>query len=254
MTGSRGERFVRSPNLPESEVTELIVSDAVPALTQALVSRGIRVHHPEHSDVLQDATARHADMLCLHLGENNIAVAKEQGKLMSRLRQAGMKIVFVQELEEKYPSDCRLNALILGNTLFGNICSCEKLKICAESNNIRMIDVKQGYTRCSSCVVSEKAIITSDTAIERAAKSAGIDVLLVPPGEIVLEGYDYGFIGGASAKLSATELAFTGKVSALSYYDRLESFCHNYGVTATELTQLPLFDIGGMVQIKEKIE
>ena len=45
-------------------------------------------------------------------------------------------------------------------------------------------------------VVSNKAIITSDKVIAHEAKKVDLDVLLIPPGDIILPGLDYGFIGG----------------------------------------------------------
>ena len=250
----RKTRFIAAPNLPSREVASVIVSDAVPQLTQALYARGIEIFHPQKSKVLQDATALHADMLCLHFGGNSIALEEGQGTLVKKLTDIGAAVTYIEKLEAEYPHDCRLNALILGNTIYRNICSAGKTQEFADKQGYKAVNVNQGYSRCSTCIVSEKAIITADTTIQLAAIAEGIDVLLIPQGEIALDGYSYGFIGGAAAKLSTTELAFTGKVSDMSCYGAIRSFCLSHGVTITELTQLPLFDIGGIVQLTEIIQ
>ena len=40
----------------------------------------------------------------------------------------------------------------------------------AETNNINIINSNQGYSKCSICIVSENAIITEDSGIERLLK------------------------------------------------------------------------------------
>ena len=91
-----------------------------------------------------------------------------------------------------------------------------------------MLEVQQGYTKCSICVVSENAIITSDIGIHCKAKESGIDSLLISPGYIDLPGYKYGFIGGASFKISDNVIAFTGSLDSHPDKDNIEHFLCKY--------------------------
>jgi hypothetical protein len=64
--------------------------------------------------------------------------------------------------------------------------------------NFNIIDVKQGYTKCSVLPVSNNAFITDDISIYNQCVSFGIDVLYVGKGDVSLPGYNYGFIGGCA--------------------------------------------------------
>ena len=111
------------------------------------------------------------------------------------------------------------------------------------------IDVPQGFTKCSVCVVSDEAIITADDVIARRASKAGIDVLHIAPGMIRLEGFDTGFIGGASFLLNEDTLAFTGTLDGHTDKDRITAFLRKHAVRPVYLTKAPVFDIGGAVTL-----
>ena len=111
--------------------------------------------------------------------------------------------------------------------------------------------MRQGYAKCCACVVNEGAMITSDTGIAKAAARHGVDVLRIRPGYIELEGFDTGFIGGASFKISPERLAFTGRLDAHPDVARIESFLRERGVEPVYLTDSPAFDIGSAVPLTE---
>ena len=124
----------------------------------------------------------------------------------------------------------------------------EILQYCRE-NNIETVNVNQGYTRCSALVVNDKAVITADKSIEKGMKNNGVEVLLISAGNIVLEGFDYGFIGGASFSDNNTIYFFGDITKHLDYY-KIKEFTskHNSIIEILCKTQ-PLTDIGGAVLI-----
>ena len=91
------------------------------------------------------------------------------------------------------------NAAPVGRFIFGREDSMSRhiLQVSA-GKGMRIVDVRQGYARCSTVIVGDSAIITQDRGIAGRARECGIDVLLVRPGHVRLDGYDTGFIGGAS--------------------------------------------------------
>ena len=107
------------------------------------------------------------------------------------------------------------------------------------------IEVKQGYTKCSICVVNENTIITADDDIYRKALRTQIDVLKISPGHIRLEGYDYGFIGGAAFLLNNTTMAFTGTLDKHPDKERILACLRRNSVKPAFLSDEPIFDIGG---------
>ncbi len=109
------------------------------------------------------------------------------------------------------------------------------------------VTVAQGYTKCAACVVDDHSIITADAGVSRAAKNAGMDVLDIAPGYIALDGYGYGFIGGASFKINSNVIAFTGTLDEHPDKERIMRFLAEHGQKAVFLTPEPIFDIGGAI-------
>ena len=115
-----------------------------------------------------------------------------------------------------------------------------------------IVDCRQGYAKCSVCVVDEGAIITADRGVETAARKAGLDVLLIEPGYIFLDGFTFGFIGGSSFKISRSKLAFTGTLDAHPNKEDIIHFLKVHEVEPVYLTERLIFDIGSGIPITEK--
>lgn len=67
-------------------------------------------------------------------------------------------------------------------------------------NDIEIVNINQGYARCSTLILNNRTAVTADISVKNALEKDGAKVLLISSGDIKLEGYDYGFIGGASGK------------------------------------------------------
>ena len=151
---------------------------------------------------------------------------------------------------KNYPENILLNCLYHNNKLYGKLSATDSSvrEYCRE-NNIETVNVNQGYTRCSTLVVNDKAVITADKSIEKGMKNNGVEVLLISAGNIVLEGFDYGFIGGASFSDNNT-IYFFGDITKHPDYNKIKEFTskHNSIIEILCKTQ-PLTDIGGAVLI-----
>ncbi len=80
-----------------------------------------------------------------------------------------------------------------------------------------------------------------------------MDVLTVSEKLAALDGFEHGFIGGASFKISANEMAFTGIINDASERSRIERFLNERGISAVYLTQMPLLDVGSAIPITEEV-
>ena len=76
-------------------------------------------------------------------------------------------------------------------------------------------------------------------------------MLKIRPGYIDLPGFDYGFIGGASFKISDTKLAFTGRLDSHPDAELITEFASLHNVDIVYITDKPAFDIGGVIPITE---
>ena len=131
----------------------------------------------------------------------------------------------------------------MSQTLYGRT---DKLSSLLTDYASEKIFVKQGYTRCSVCKINDNAIITADKSIADEALVRGADVLLISAGNILLNGYDYGFIGGASVTYR-NKIFFFGNIEKHPDYLKMCDFAEKYSVKLISLSNLPLCDIGGGV-------
>ena len=140
----------------------------------------------------------------------------------------------------KYPQDAYLNVCCVGEYMIANPKTAYNAIL-----GKKTIAVKQGYSRCSVCVVSDDAVITADRGIAEAVKDK-LDVLLVSPGYVSLAGFECGFLGGAAFK-SDGKLCFSGRPDAHPDKDRIIAFLAKHHVSPVYLTDGALFDFGGAV-------
>ncbi len=143
---------------------------------------------------------------------------------------------------EKYPLDVCYNVAVVGNYAVHNFNYTDKQFL--KHSSLEHINVKQGYSKCSLCVVSSNAAITSDEAIAKTLANYGIDVLKVSAGNVTLEPFEYGFIGGASGLIDKNKLAFCGDISLHPDYQKIKCFCSKHDVEIINLTSGQLVDVG----------
>lgn len=151
-----------------------------------------------------------------------------------------------EEYSDKYPDDVLFNAVTVGSRIYCREKSISSLVIgYAERKHLSVINVRQGYTKCSVCTVSENAVITSDRGIAKAMKSNCVDVLVIGDEGVLLNGVDHGFIGGASGGYG-NRIYFCGNIESHPDGERIADFCKRHGKTAVSLSSEPLYDIGSI--------
>lgn len=198
--------------------------------------------------LIGEAVASHADMLLCPIGGRLAVHGLYYAENKDLFEQAKIKTVMANEsASEKYPDDILLNGLFLSQNLYGRI---DKLSSLLTDFASEKIFVKQGYTRCSVCKINENAIITADKTIADAASSHGVDVLTISPGHVTLDGYDYGFIGGASFTYR-DKIFFFGRIEDHPDYLKMRDFAEKHSAKLISLSDLPLCDIGGGVIYEE---
>lgn len=159
---------------------------------------------------------------------------------------AGIKLICGEtELSCNYPGDIAYNVKVVGETVFHKYDYTDPVlrTVLCDKN---FIDVSQGYSGCSICKVSDNAIITADKLIHKRAEENGLDSLLISCGHIELEGFDYGFIGGASF-YADSRIYFFGDVSKHPDFFKIDKFCKNHGTEIVILCNEQLTDYGGAI-------
>lgn len=147
------------------------------------------------------------------------------------------------QLSSHYPYDIAYNVLIYKNFAFGKTDYIDQVvKNELRKRKIKLINVSQGYAKCSSCVC-DSGIITADESIIKCCRENNIEALKITPGFVELAGYDYGFIGGASGIIDGV-LTFFGDVTLHPDYLEICEFCDFLFIP-----DFPLTDIGTILCI-----
>ncbi|MBQ2676591.1 MAG: hypothetical protein IJF54_04215 [Clostridia bacterium] len=240
--------FVASPNLPTSRVKCVAVNALYENLAE-LEGLGIRVVKIPPNPMLDTPVAAHADMNVCHLGCAEILVAKGLDGVFNELISLGFNPRYIKKsLGKKYPDDIALNCAFVGDYAVANFDAVadEIREHC--NNKIEAVNVNQGYAKCSTLIVSEKAVITADVSIAAALTKVGFDVLVISSGHIKLSGYNYGFIGGCGGLIDTHTLLFCGDITTHPDYEYIHSFLSKYSVTPLCLSG-ELTDVGGILPL-----
>lgn len=203
------------------------------------------------SDLLYEAVSGHPDILLHIIDKKNIIVHKNMNiEFTNLLKELSFNVIFSKNsLSSLYPYDIILNGVNLPHLFMHNIKYTDP-ELLKEVTNKKLINVKQGYTKCSTAVVSKKAIMTSDKTIAKALCKENIDVLLLPTGDILLPGLDYGFIGGCCGLLDGNHLAFYGDLNYYAYKEMVLDFLRKHNVIPIYLRHGNLIDRGSLLIIE----
>lgn len=243
--------YFANPNLPNKRSKSVLIDYRTSEETvNELNNLGIKIFKTQPVKSLYNAVQGHADMQIHHLGNDRFVTAPEVYEYYKSILLNADIIKGSKELISKYPEDICYNAAAFGNYLICNA-ACTALEILSEYQSMKqtILNVKQGYAKCSVCVVNESAIITSDKSIAKTAMQHGIDVLHIESGYIKLKDMSYGFIGGATGLLAPDILAVNGDIKTHINYNDIISFCRNYNIYVTSLKNGEIEDIGSIIPL-----
>ena len=211
---------------------------------------GIKSYPLKPYSKLDLPVSSHADMLLCVIEKTIFCYEEYYNKNSEAFKAAeeyGYTVSFVSsKCEKNYPNDIALNVLIVGKIIVCNVKHTAKEIIdFAKKLNYKIINVKQGYSACSTAVLDENTVITSDKGIARELMLHGISVYTIDNEKIILRGYNCGFIGGASAVVDGNFIVF-GDVSTFSSKNIIDEALK---ATKKELVFIPknqITDFGGV--------
>ena len=199
---------------------------------------------PENPD-LDPKISFHTDLSVFSFGRKLVCAPYLFRFLSENIPQ--LELIAGEAPKSPYPSEVLYNAALVGNKLFCNIkyTSSTILSEC-EKCGIIPINVSQGYAKCSTVIVDDMSIITSDRSIQKAAEKEGIAALLVSNEGVFLDGYPNGFIGGASA-VTENEVIFTGDIFRSPDAEKIIEFIEKRGKKPVFFSDMPLYDLGSPI-------
>lgn len=200
---------------------------------------------------LSSPVASHPDMLMFLTEKHIICHADYYSQASNTLdflsRKTQRELFLTDEpIGEKYPRDILFNALVCEKYVF---CKQDSISRCvlqyAEETGLTVVNVRQGYAKCSVCYIGENAIITADRGIAKEAKKHVFDVLEISPDGVSLDSLSCGFIGGATGVFEDT-VYFCGSLDSHPNSSEIRAFCASHGKNVCSLSDEKLYDVGTM--------
>lgn len=175
--------------------------------------------------LLEPRLAGHVDLSILKAGAQDLIVSSGlDSSFVNSLTNGDYSVLVLDAAGNNYPEDAGLCICHTGKYTLYNPKTANR--IARKRLNGILIAVTQGYTKCSVC-----------------------RVLHIQHGFIELDGFDYGFIGGATFKLNDETLAFTGRIDHHPDSVRIMQFLETQGVRPVFLTPRKIFDIGSAITL-----
>ena len=248
------DRILITPNLPQAKVTAAAIGEKYKDTALELAQLGITPVIIKQNLFLDEETSAHADMLLFHADKNNYILSKEQTTAAQFLISRGASVKFEERIDAPYPNDVKLNAVIINNKLICNKKTVSKqIYDFAENAGTEIINTKQGYSKCSICIINKNAVITEDQGINTLLKNYQIDVLKIQPGYVYLSEKHTGFLGGASGLISNDTIFFNGNIEQHPDYKLIAAFLNKYGIKSIYNKSKILTDIGSVLPLCETL-
>ncbi|MBR7088697.1 MAG: hypothetical protein IKI38_05010 [Mogibacterium sp.] len=217
-----------------SKNTLHISAEADPRLSAWFRDIGCDVEEFRTSGIVSGPVSCHPDMFMCRMGA-------DIGSELVRCTITGTQPGLV------YPHDIAFNAACTGKYFIHNLqFTAPELLTRARELGMQLVNVRQGYAKCSTVVVDEDSVITYDRGLGKACLQAGMNVRMVTPGHVLLPGYDTGFIGGASGRIGDT-VYFNGNLSSHPDFAEIVRFIEERGLRTRWFDEWPLTDIGSII-------
>ncbi len=204
----------------------------------------------EPDGLLDAPVSSHPDMIFCILGEKlfvPLSYYNEHAETIKRIASSGGLTLETSNADRglKYPSDIGFNVLVTQNHIF-SLTERTAPEILSEAKRLGMtsVRVKQGYSACSA-LVAGNCVISADPSILRSVESRGYDTLRINEGGVRINGYNTGFIGGASGICGKTAYFF-GNIMLHPDGERICEKLSSHGFNIASLSDDMLTDFGGI--------
>lgn len=157
-----------------------------------------------------------------------------------------------------YPHHISFNAVITEDLFMHKLENTDSILLkLAEKSKRTLVGTRQGYTRCSCAYVGNNAYVTEDRGIAELLISSGKKVFYRKHSNVYLEGFDYGFIGGALSLLhhkGSELLLISGDLSRYHFGYDLKYFLKKEDISFECIGNGLLMDRGSVIEIPQQLE
>lgn len=242
-------KIIENPHLPTGKVQHLLCGAISDEMQNSLLNYVDTLLITQPEPTIEQALKKHADLSACPLTDGRIILTKTQMNLKEKLNLLGFCVIIQENVSSPYPNDSLLNFI---NTENYSICNNNTNKCLISQDQTITITSKQGYVKCSVAPIAPHAILTDDPGIAKTAEQRGMDVCFVTKGDIQLQGYAYGFIGGCCGKVSEHLLAFCGNLESHRDHKKIAEFLKRYDIKPINLIESQLTDVGSLIPLTQK--
>ena len=186
----------------------------------------------------------HTDILVHPLPKGEIVVDRDNLEYYKKIFPDKKILPSHSILSKEYPKDVSLNAFTFKNYFIHNLKYTDKFLLdYYKESGYDLVNIKQGYAKCSSLVTGD-FIITSDGGIYESLRDF-ISIYKIDHKQIKLQNFNYGFIGGASGVLGK-KIFFTGDFSNHSSHEEILKIINKYNYEIEILSDETIEDFGSI--------
>ncbi len=222
----------------------IITNNSLPQIAIDKLNSFGRVILFETENIVYPAISKHPDIFFCPMGDKLIVAPNLPEKYKNIL--INNEIFFEvgkNPLGQKYPKTALYNVVVTDNYIIGNQ-NIMDTSLLDFASNRKLIHVNQAYTRCNLLPLPKDRFITSDKGIFKQLENNNLDVLLVSPKGIVLEGFKNGFFGGCCGVFH-NKIFITGSLNHFPEGEKVREFLKDFEVI--ELYDGPLLDVGSFL-------
>lgn len=215
------------PNLPDES------ENAICAENSGLLNKFKNIVLTRKIPALPESMQFHADLQLCHVDRGTFVSAPECYDYYKKILGVyGCNVLKGEKyIGGTYGSDCAYNVLVIGKKAFHNTKYTDNvIKKYFEDNQIELIHVNQGYTKCAASPLCENKLISADPSILRMCKNHGIDCLEIPWNGVLLSGFSHGFFGGSSGRINKEEFYICGNLNTHPASLEIDAFVKGCGM------------------------
>lgn len=205
----------------------------------------------------------HVDIFCCKIDDILIVEPDTCNKIVEYIKDENSQKLDYNILKGKsvlkkdYPFDIAYNVCIIGSLAIHNFkYTDENIQRCLVEKGYKLINVAQGYSRCSISVIDENSCVTSDATIAKELIKNGVDVLYIPSNKMNIKLWKnnkeyssmHGFIGGATSKIDNEYIVF-GDIHNIDeeYRIKLQNFVEKRDIKLKYFKDMDIIDYGTVV-------
>lgn len=200
----------------------------------------------ETKEIVEDYLSGHVDLFLVRHGNNIIFAPNTPDYVTDKLRTTQYQLVCGKHSVEKlFPSCAAYNVAASNSLMIHNFKHTDPVLL-DNLSELKQINVKQSMSRCSTLILNEDAVITSDAGTVKACEKYGLETLFVDPRDIFLPGQKYGLFGGCCG-IYENVVVINGSLNKKTGGGNIREFIEARGSTVVELISGELMDVGSIL-------